>query len=40
VEQADAFEYFGVKESELFLADFGMTLSKAVEKLQVEPPTP
>jgi hypothetical protein len=34
VEQADAFELFGAKDSELFLAGVGMTLSVAVEKLQ------
>jgi len=35
VEQADAFEAFGAKESEHFLAGVGMTLSKAVEKLRI-----
>ncbi len=36
VEQADAFEAFGTKESEHFLAGVGMTLSKAVEKLRIQ----
>jgi len=35
VEQADAFEAFGTKDSEHFLAGVGMTLSKAVEKLRI-----
>jgi hypothetical protein len=34
VEQADMFECFGARESELFLASFGMTLSKALEKVK------
>jgi hypothetical protein len=34
VEQAEMFECFGARESELFLASFGMTLSKALEKVK------
>jgi len=39
-EQADAFELFGAKESVIFLAGVGMTLSKAVEKLLVPTAVP
>jgi hypothetical protein len=35
VEQAEMFECFGARESELFLASFGMTLSKALEKAKL-----
>ena len=37
VEQAEAYATIGVKESERILAHFGMTLSKALEKLQPIP---